>query len=65
MRNVQTDMNVAKQRRKLLALVTPDSPFAQRSYVTHLVTLFDASVAAGLPQPASEFIPQYHEEFGL
>jgi hypothetical protein len=65
MKNIQPDMDVARQRRKILALVTPESPFAAQSYVTHLVTLFDASVAAGRPQPASEFIPAFHEEFGL
>ena len=63
MRNVQHGMDVARQRRKILALVTPESPFAQRAYVTHLVTLFDAAVAADQPTPASQFIPMFHEEF--
>lgn len=63
MKNVQPGMNVDRQRRKILALVTPESPFAQRSYVTHLVTLFDAAIARGIPQPASEFIPMFQEEF--
>lgn len=56
-------MNIARQRRKILALVTPQSPFAQQSYVTHLVTLFDAAIARGIPQPASQFIPMFFEEF--
>jgi hypothetical protein len=65
MKNVQPGMNVPRQRRKLLALVTPDSAFAERAYVTHLVTLFDAAVAAGTPQPASSFIPMFQEEFDV
>lgn len=64
MRNVQPDMNIAKQRRKLtqLAATAPDSHLG---YIDHLIRLFDREVAAGTPQPASQFIPMYHEEFGL
>lgn len=65
MKTVTSDMNVDRQRRKLLALVTPDSPFAEQAYVTHLVTLFDAAIARGVPQPASQFIPMFFEEFDV
>lgn len=29
----------------------------------YLLGLFEASLAEGLPRPASEFLPMYHEEF--
>jgi hypothetical protein len=63
MRNIQPDMNVAKQRGKLTRLAD-EAPESHRPYIGHLVTLFDAEVAAGRPTPASTFIPMYEEEFG-
>lgn len=64
MRNIQPDMNVARQRRKLTQLAT-EAPDSHRSYIEHLVSLFDAEVAAGRPTPASTFIPMYEEEFDV
>lgn len=62
MRNVQPDMNVARQRQKLVQLAV-EAPAAHQGYLAHLLTLFDAEVAAGRPTPASQFIPMYREEF--
>ncbi|ASZ75501.1 hypothetical protein KIW74_gp27 [Mycobacterium phage Kimona] len=64
MRNIQTGMNIAKQRRKLTQLAA-EAPPSHRGYIEYLIGLFDREVAAGRPTPASEFIPMYHEEFGL
>ncbi|AFU20712.1 hypothetical protein SEA_CHUPACABRA_63 [Mycobacterium phage Chupacabra] len=64
MRNIQPGMNIAKQRRKLTQLAA-EAPPSHRGYIDHLVALFDREVANGTPQPASQFIPMYHEEFGL
>ena len=62
MRTVRPGMDVARQLRKLdAAASTPE----QARYAGHLKGLLLASVAAGLPQPASDFIPALHEEFGL
>lgn len=57
-------MNIGKQRRKLTQLAA-EAPPSHQGYLSHLVRLFDREVAAGTPQPASQFIPMYHEEFGL
>ncbi|AAN01822.1 hypothetical protein SEA_SOYO_70 [Mycobacterium phage SoYo] len=64
MRNIQPGMNIAKQRRKLTQLAA-EAPPSHVGYIEHLIRLFDAEVAAGRPTPASQFIPMYHEEFGL
>ncbi|ANU79316.1 hypothetical protein SEA_AGLET_74 [Mycobacterium phage Aglet] len=64
MRNIQPGMNIAKQRRKLTQLAA-EAPPRHVGYIEHLIRLFDAEVAAGRPTPASQFIPMYHEEFGL
>lgn len=64
MRNIQPDMNVVKQRRKLTQLAA-EAPPGHQGYINHLVDLFDVEVAAGRPTPASTFIPMYQEEFGL
>ncbi|QGJ89772.1 hypothetical protein SEA_SUPERCHUNK_73 [Mycobacterium phage Superchunk] len=64
MRNVQLGMNVAKQRRKLLAL-RDEAPPWHHAYINHLIDLFNTEVRAGRPTPAREFIPMYHEEFGI
>jgi hypothetical protein len=64
MKNTQQDMNVARQRRKLTSLIDHVSDPGEVRYLTWLVELFDDAVAHGLPQPATEFIPMYHEEFG-
>lgn len=65
MKNVQPGMNVARQRRKLTHLINnaPDEQHVR--YLAYLLYQFDAAVAHGEPQPAGEFIPMYHEEFGL
>lgn len=52
-------MNVAKQRRKIIQAIT-DAP---DTYLEYLLALFDAAVVAGQPQPASQFLPMYEEEF--
>jgi len=65
MKNVQPAMNVGKQRRKLIALLPTADTNQKREYVFHLIGLFDAAVEDGQPQPASQFIPMYEEEFDL
>ena len=65
MKNVQPDMNVAKQRRKFDQRITEAPDDEHRRYLTSLRDEFDASVAAGMPRPASEFLPMYEEEFDL
>jgi hypothetical protein len=63
MKSVQIGMNVAKQRRKIIHAIT-DAPDAEHAaYLEHLLALFDAAVAAEQPQPASQFLPMYEEEF--
>jgi hypothetical protein len=62
MKTVTPDMNVPRQLRKLDALVTDPSHVA---YVGHLKQMLLDSVAAGQPQPASQFIPMFLEEFDL
>lgn len=57
-------MNIAKQRRKLTQLAA-EAPPSHVGYIEHLIRLFDREVAEGRPTPASQFIPMYHEEFGL
>lgn len=70
MKNVQPDMNVAKQRRKVFALhdraegCPTDDALIRIRYVNYLLHLFDGAVLDGQPQPASQFIPMYEEEFG-
>ncbi|AXH44119.1 hypothetical protein SEA_KALNOKY_73 [Mycobacterium phage Kalnoky] len=64
MRNIQPGMNIAKQRRKLTQLAA-EAPPSHVGYIEHLIRLFDREVAEGRPTPASQFIPMYHEEFGL
>lgn len=60
-RTVQPGMKVARQLRKLDAhATTPDKAV----YVAYLKGLLLASVALGVPQPASQFIPMIQEEFG-
>jgi hypothetical protein len=63
-KNVQLGMNVGRQRRKLAQAIT-DAPDAEHAaYLEHLLGLFDAGVVVGQPQPASQFLPMYEEEFG-
>ncbi len=63
MRTVDEGMNVARQRRKLTHRIehAPDEDHAR--YLSYLLGLFDEAVAAGNPQPASQFLPMYAEEF--
>lgn len=65
MRTVQPGMNVGRQRRKIQQLIVEAPAPDHAAYLEYLLTLFDADVAAGAPRPASEFLPMYHEEFGL
>ena len=62
MKTVAFDMDVDRQLRKLDALVTAPE---HEGYVNHLKDLLRQSVAAGTPQPASQFIPMFQEEFGV
>lgn len=69
MRNIQPEMNVGKQRRKLMALypeppIDPAEALTRIKYVNYLLGLFDDAVLAGQPQPASQFILMFEEEFG-
>ena len=65
MKNVQPGMNVARQRRKFDQAIA-DAPSAEAAkYLADLRGEFDRSVLAGEPQPFSQFIPAYWEEFGL
>jgi len=57
-------MNIARQRRKISRLID-EAPESHRPYLIYLCSLFDAEVDAGTPQPASQFLPMYHEEFDL
>lgn len=65
MKNVQPGMNVEKQRRKLFQLLVEAPPHGEAAYIVCLLEQFDKAVAEGQPRPASEFIPMYHEEFGV
>ncbi|AHY27133.1 hypothetical protein PBI_PHANTASTIC_70 [Mycobacterium phage Phantastic] len=64
MRNIQPGMNVAKQRRKITHLIDT-APVEHVPYLLSVLEMFDFEVAHGRPTPASQFIPMYHEEFGL
>ncbi|ASR86824.1 hypothetical protein SEA_FINDLEY_85 [Mycobacterium phage Findley] len=63
MLSVQPGMNVPKQRRKIEQRLTEAPSEAHARYLRWLLTLFDESLARGLPRPASEFLPMYDEEF--
>lgn len=54
---------MVRQRRKLRHRIehAPDEDHAR--YLNYLLGLFDDAVAAGNPQPASQFLPMYAEEF--
>jgi len=58
----EPDMNIARQRRKLLSLMD-SQPIDHAGYIAFLLTAFDKAVAAGRPVPASEFIEMMKEEF--
>ncbi|QFG04644.1 hypothetical protein PBI_KEZIACHARLES14_70 [Mycobacterium phage Keziacharles14] len=62
MRNVQVGMNVERQRRKITHLLDT-APESHHGYLGHILSLFDAEVAAGRPTPAKEFLGMYEEEF--
>jgi len=69
-KTVSPGMNVDAQRRKFIQRIVdaPDSgrePNLHVQYLEWLLAEFDASVAAGQPRPASEFLPMYFEEFDL
>lgn len=70
MKTVSHGMDVPRQRRKFIQRIVdaPDNglePSPHVRYLEYLLGLFDASVAAGQPRPASEFLPMYDEEFDL
>lgn len=64
MKNIQPGMNVPKQRRKIEHL-HDNGPEHHRFYLAWLLDEFDRAVAEGLPQPASEFLARYYEEFDI
>lgn len=65
MKNIQPDMNVAKQRRKFTTAME-NAPTAEHvAYLEGLRELFDRSIERGEPQPFSNFLPMYEEEFDL
>jgi hypothetical protein len=63
-RNIQVEMNVLRQRRKISHLVET-APIEHLSYLEYILALFDAEVDAGRPTPAKEFLGMYEEEFDL
>ncbi|QGJ88826.1 hypothetical protein SEA_YECEY3_75 [Mycobacterium phage Yecey3] len=64
MRNIQVGMNVERQRRKITHLIDTAPP-EHLSYLSYILTLFDAEVEAGRPTPAKEFLGMYEEEYDL
>ena len=65
MKSVQLGMDVAHQRRKITCRIDDAPTPAHAQYLHYLLGLFEASLAKGLPRPASEFLPMYREEFDL
>lgn len=65
MKSVQHGMDVAKQRRKITHRIEHAPSEHHAAYLTDVLARFDASLAMGLPRPASEFLPAYEEEFDL
>ncbi len=63
MLSVQPGMDVARQRRKFIGRILAEDDDQAVAYLVGLLAMFDASVAAGLPRPASEFLPMFDEEF--
>jgi len=60
---VQTGMHVAKQARKFDTRITHAHSTDAAAYLAYLKDRMLASVALGVPQPASNWLPRFEEEF--
>lgn len=56
-------MDVDRQRRKFVGRVLTEDDDHAVAYLIALLALFDASIAAGVPRPAREFLFMFAEEF--
>jgi hypothetical protein len=60
---LQPTMNVGKQIRKFDQRIADAPSIDAAAYLAYLKGLMLASVVMGAPQPASNFLPAYEEEF--
>ncbi|OBH08955.1 hypothetical protein [Mycobacterium sp. E1747] len=60
---VQPGMSLIKQVRKFDSRITDAASVEAAIYLSYLKGLMLATVAMGAPQPASNFLPWYDEEF--
>jgi len=61
----QPDMKLDRQVRKFDTRIA-DAPSVEAAcYLAYLKGRMLASVAMGAPQPASNYLPAYEEEFGM
>ncbi|AXQ53098.1 hypothetical protein SEA_RANDO14_78 [Mycobacterium phage Rando14] len=63
MLSVDHNMDVARQRRKIIGRIQTEDDDHAAAYLIHLLAQFDAAVAAGTPRPAREFLYMFAEEF--
>ncbi|QFP94868.1 hypothetical protein SEA_MARSHAWN_82 [Mycobacterium phage Marshawn] len=56
-------MDVARQRRRFVGRILAEDDDQAVAYLVHLLALFNAAVAAGVPRPAREFLFMFAEEF--
>jgi hypothetical protein len=64
-KSIQTDMNVARQRRKFDQAIADAPSEWHARYLAGLRDEFDRGIECGEPQPFSQFYPLYQEEFDL
>lgn len=60
---VQPGMSVSKQVRKFDTRIADAPSVHAATYLAYLKGWMLATVALGAPQPASNFLPMYEEEF--
>jgi hypothetical protein len=60
---IQPTMNIAKQARKFESRMAIAESIEEKCYLAYLRGRMLATVATGAPQPASNFIPMWEEEF--
>jgi hypothetical protein len=60
---VQPTMSVARQVRKFESRIAVADTIEKRCYLAYLKGRMLATVALGVPQPASNFLMMYDEEF--
>lgn len=60
---VQPGMSIAKQARKFNTRIEDAPSVHAARYLAYLKGRMLATVAMGAPQPASNFLPMYEEEF--